>query len=186
MSFLVVMTGFAAGIWGISIAIALSTNPSIGAAIFCIYIEVLLLVSFFVCLKKYRSTEYKAKQKKNQEDWATYKAAAPERKRQRDELIAQEAERRRRANTVVSTRFIGASSPEYKKSVGDMIVRGAVGGLFGPVGAVVGMATTKEKNVNKQKRRFLVTYEDGHVEEKEASIGEPLYKLYMERLELDK
>jgi hypothetical protein len=64
-----------------------------------------------------------------------------------------------------------------------MLVRGAVGGFFaGAAGATLGMATAKNKNTNKNVRRFLVKYLDGHVEEKEATIGSAKYKEYMEHL----
>jgi hypothetical protein len=183
MSFLVAITGVGSVLWLLIILTLGGEFADPDATKFLMVFDAIHIVLFLICLKKYRSPEYKAKQKKAQEEWAAYKAEAPERKRQREERRAIEAERRRRATTVVSARLIGASAPEYKKSVGDMAVRGAVGGLFGPAGAVIGMATAKDKNVNKGKSRFLVKYEDGHIEEKEAAVGDPLYKVYMEHLE---
>lgn len=93
----------------------------------------------------------------------------------------QETERLR--TTIVSTRLLGEGAAEYKKSVGSMAARGAVGSLFGPAGAVIGMATAKSKNTNQDVRRFLVKYLDGHIEEKEAIIGSAKYKEYMAHLE---
>lgn len=177
MGCLVSVTGFGIGFW-LLIILALAGDSSPGAMVVLLIIDAIHVFLFLTCLKKVRSPEYKAKQKKNRDDWVAQKADAQEMKRQRDE-------RRRLANTVVSTRLIGESAPEYKKSVSDVVVRGAVGGLFGPAGAVVGMATTKNKNVNKGKRRFLVKYEDGHIEEKVVTASDPLYKVYMEHLEWD-
>jgi hypothetical protein len=177
MGCLVSVTGFGVGFW-LLIILALASNSGPDVMAVLLVIEALHIFLFAACLKKVRSPEYKAKQKKAQEDWAIQKAAIKERTRQREE-------KKRRATTVVSTRLIGASAPEYKKSVGDMAVRGAVGSLFGPAGAVIGMATAKEKDVNKRKRRFLVKYEDGHVEEEEVTVNGLLYKLYMEHLEWD-
>lgn len=171
MSFLVAVTGVGAVFWMLIILILVGEVSDPEAITVLLVFEAIHLFPFLLFLKKYRSPEYKAKKKKAKEDFAAKKAV--------------EQEKRRRATTVVSTRLIGASAPEYKKSVGDVVVRGTVGGLFGPAGAVIGMATAKDKNVNKRKRRFLVKYEDGHVEEKEASVGDPLYKLYMEHLEWD-
>ena len=176
MGCLVAITGVGAVFWLLVMLILVGEVRDTDAMTVLLIFEAIHLFPFLIFLKKYRSPEYKAKKKKAKEDLAVQKAAAQERKRQMEE-------RQRLATTVVSTRLIGESAAEYKKSVGDMVVRGAVGGLFGPAGAVIGMATAKDKNVNKRKRRFLVKYEDGHIEEKEASIGEPLYKVYMEHLE---
>lgn len=176
MSFLVAITGVGSVLWLLIILTLGGEFADPDATKFLMVFDAIHIVLFLICLKKYRSPEYKAKQQKAREDLAAYKAADQERR-------AIGAERRRRATTVVSARLIGASAPEYKKSVGDMAVRGAVGGLFGPAGAVIGMATAKDKNVNKGKSRFLVKYEDGHIEEKEAAVGDPLYKVYMEHLE---
>ena len=185
MNFLVAITGLGSAFWCLVIFTAVGEATDQETLTAMLVITAIHIFLFLICLKKYRSPEYKAKRQKAKDDLAAYKAAAPERKRQLEERLALEEENRRRATTVVSTRLIGASAPEYKKSVGDVVVRGAVGSLFGPAGTVVGMATAKEKNVNKSKRRFLVKYEDGHVEEMEASVGEPRYKLYMEHLEWD-
>lgn len=178
MGFLVAITGAGAAFWLLVILILVGEVSDPEAIAILLAFEVIHLFLFLVCLKKYKSPEYKAKKKKARENLAAQKAAAQERKYEMEES-------KRRARAVVSARLIGESAPEYKKSVGDVVVRGAVGGLFGPAGTVIGMATAKDKNVNKRKRRFLVKYEDGHVEEKEASVGEPLYKLYMEHLEWD-
>lgn len=100
--------------------------------------------------------------------------------REEEQSRRKEAERLR--TTVVATKLIGEGTAEYKRSAGSMVVRGAVGSLFGPMGTVVGMASTKSKNTNKDVRRFLVKYLDGHIEEKEATIGSAKYKEYMKYL----
>lgn len=181
MSFMVAITSVGSVLWLLVLLSGEVSDPE--ALVFLLFFEAVHIVLFFVCLKKYRSPEYKAKQQKAREDLAAHKAADLEKKRQKEERKAIEERRRMRANIVVSTRLIGESAPEYKKSVGDMVVRGAVGSLFGPAGAVVGMATAKDKNVNKGKWRFLVKFADGHIEEKEVYEGDPLYKVYMEHLE---
>lgn len=139
-----------------------------------IFVEICLAIAFVVCLKKYRNPEYQAKLKEKkraaQEKWSAQQANA--------------AERKRLQTTIVSTRLIGEGSAEYKKSVGSVMMRGAVGGFFaGAAGATLGMATAKNKNTNKNVRRFLVKYLDGHIEEKEATIGSAQYKEYMKYLE---
>ena len=92
-------------------------------------------------------------------------------------------EKERLRTTVVATRLIGEGAAEYKRSVGDMLVRGAVGGILGgKAGATLGMATTKSRNTNRNVRRFLVKYLDGHIEEQEATIGSARYKEYMDHL----
>ena len=110
-------------------------------------------------------------------------ALAMEKKRRAAELQRQWREDYLRRTTVVSTRLLGEGAAEYKKSVGSMAVRGAIGSVFGPAGTVIGMATAKNKNVNKNVRRFLVKYQDGHIAEKEATKGSALYKEYMAHLE---
>lgn len=111
------------------------------------------------------------------------KRAAEKRYWEEEHKKKQEAERLR--TTVVATKLLGESAAEYKKSVGSMIARGAVGSVFGPAGAVIGMASVKSKNTNQNVRRFLVKYLDGHVEEKEAVIGSKQYEVYMAHLEWD-
>jgi hypothetical protein len=94
-------------------------------------------------------------------------------------------EEQRLQTTIVATKLLGESAAEYKKSVGSMAARGAVGSLFGPAGAVIGMASAKNENVNKDKRRFLVKYLDGHIEEKEVKKGSEKYEEYMKYLVWD-
>ena len=182
MSCLVVVLGFAVGIIGLSLIISIIQTGFATMAPMLVF-EVLLIIAFCACLKKYRSPEYQEKMKnaqeqtrKNYEEW---KAGAPERERKK-----REAERLR--TTIVSTRLIGEGSAEYKKSVGNVLVRGAVGGILGgTAGAALGAATAKNKNTNKNVRRFLVKYLDGHIEEKETTIGSAEYKKYMAHLEWD-
>lgn len=123
-------------------------------------------------------------QKRWEEKNADKKRAEEKQRWIEEQIKRKEAERKR--TTVVATRLIGEGSAEYKKSVGGMIARGAVGGIIGgTAGAALGMATAKNKNTNKDVRRFLVKYLDGHVEEKEATIGSARYKEYMAHLEWD-
>ena len=180
MSFLVVVTGIIVGFWSLGVISAITNEPELGPIVVMLIIEAALAWLHLRCVKKRKSPEYKAKQKKAQEE----KEELRERRRLYLEKYNQEQkEIKRKRHTVVSTRLIGEGAAEYKKSVGDMVVRGAVGSMFGPVGAAVGMATTKSKNTNKNKRRFLVKYEDGHIEEMEVTVGGILYKHYMEKLE---
>lgn len=187
MSFLVVLLGFGVGFFGLAIVVAVLIGDYEGVAGLLI-LETILVWPFIVCLKKYRSPEYQAKLKKRQriaqDNYAKWQAEAPERERMCREEKARKQESKRLHTTIVATRLIGEGSAEYKKSVGSMMMRGAVGGFFaGAAGATLGMATAKNKNTNKNVRRFLVKYLDGHIEEKEATIGSSDYEIYMAHLE---
>lgn len=175
MSFLVVLLGFALGFWGLAF-IVLVADGATDALTGWLIMFIIILVAFLYCLKKYRSPEYQAKLKKAQEDW---QASAPERERIRQEEKERKRERERLRTTIVSTRLIGEGSPG--KGVGNMLKRGAIGSILaGSAGAAIGVATAKnDKNV----RRFLVKYLDGHIEEKEATIGSRMYEEYMAHLE---
>lgn len=159
-----------------------------------IMLEAILIPLFIVLLIKRLDPKYHEKKQERQEKkreereyWEKLNAGAAEREQLRKKFKAEEkaekfqAERLR--TNIVATRLIGEGAAEYKKSVGSMAVRGAVGSVFGPAGTVIGMATAKNKNVKKNVRRFLVKYQDGHVEEKEATIGSKEYKIYMSFLE---
>ena len=178
MSFLVAITGVLAGAFGIGM-IGMLAGGEVESVVAVLPIEVILIVLFLICLKKYKSPEYQEKRKNAREDYAKLKEGRAEYRERKQEID-------RKRTTPVSTRLLGESAAEYKRSVGSMAVRGAVGSILGPGGAMIGMATTKNKNVNKDKRRFLVKYEDGHVEEAEVKIGTALYERYMELLEWDK
>lgn len=180
MGCLVVLLGFAVGIWGIGIISVIFDGVGVATIVVGTWIEAVLIALFILSLHKYRSPENQAKR-------AEYKAKATEREKLQADIqsIHREAERKR--TTIVATRLIGEGSAEYKKSVGNVAFRGAVGGFFaGAAGATLGMATAKNKNTNKNVRRFLVKYLDGHIEEKEATIGSAQYKEYMKYLEWDK
>lgn len=173
MEGLVYLLGIFGVLWsgGTIVTIVEGDWDSIGLWIF---VEICLIVLFVICLKKYRNPEYQAKLKEKkraaQEKWSKQQANA--------------AERKRLQTTIVSARLIGEGSAEYKKSVGSVLTRGAIGGLFaGAAGATLGIATAKNKNTNKNVRRFLVKYLDGHIEEKEATIGSSDYEIYMAHLE---
>lgn len=185
MSCLVVVLGFAVGLFGLAAIIAVASGEAVGGFIF---IEAVFVTLFCICLKKYKSPEYQEKMKKAREQAQKYreewKAGAPEREQKRKEELERIRENERLRTTIVSTRLIGEGAAEYKKGVGNMLARGAVGGFFaGAAGAALGMATAKNKNTNKNVRRFLVKYLDGHIEEKEATIGSARYKEYMAHLE---
>ena len=172
MGCLVVLLGFAVGIFSI-VTIGVIASGATDAIAGGVILTIITLIPFLLGLKKYRSPENQKKMKDAQERFAKYRA--------------NEAELRRKRTTIVSTRLIGEGSAEYKKSVGSMLTRGAIGGMLGgSAGAALGMATTKSKNVNKKVRRFLVKYLDGHIEEKEAEIGSWQYKEYMKYLEWGK
>lgn len=172
MGCLVVLFGFGVFLFGGSAIVAIaegSTDAIPGLIIFAI----ICLIPFILCLKKYRSPEHQKKRKDAQEKLAAFHAESKEQLRLK--------------TTIVSTRLIGEGSAEYKKSVGSMVVRGAIGGMLaGSAGATLGMATAMNKNTNKNVRRFLVKYLDGHIEEKEAVIGSSQYKEYMKYLEWEK
>jgi hypothetical protein len=165
-----------------------------GLLVGSLLIEAVLVPLFMSLIGKYRDPEYRAemeeRKRKAQEDREYYEklsAGAAEREQLRKKFEAEEQakkfEAERLQSNIVATRLLGDGSPEYKKSVGSMVARGAVGSIFGSTGSAIGMATTKSKNVNKDVRRFLVKYKDGHIEEKEATIGSKQYKIYMSFLE---
>jgi hypothetical protein len=180
MGCLVVFLGLAVFFWsiftvgGIFVTVENPITENIGYLILTIFIETALIILFILCIKKYQSPERKqARETKRAEEKARWEEAQRQRK---------EAERLR--TTIVATRLIGEGSAEYKKSVGSMVVRGAIGGFFGgAAGAALGAASAASKNTNKNVRRFLVKYLDGHIEEKEATIGSAQYKEYMAHLE---
>lgn len=188
MGCLVVLTGFIAGIWGVATIITF-VEGAVGAKVLSLVIEVILVALFVRCLIKYRSPENQEQMKQARERAEKERASAAERAQLRKKFQAEEQAPKREAErlrtTIVATKLLGEGAAEYKKSVGSMAARGAVGSLFGPTGAVIGMATTKSKNTNKNVRRFLVKYMDGHVEEKEATIGSKQYEIYMSFLEWD-
>ena len=176
MGCLVVFLGLAVFFWsiftvgGIFVTVENPITENIGYLILTILIETALIILFILCIKKYQSPEREIKRAEEKARWE-------EAQRQR-----KEAERLR--TTIVATRLIGEGSAEYKKSVGSMVVRGAIGGFIaGAAGATLGAASAASKNTNKNVRRFLVKYLDGHIEEKEATIGSAQYKEYMAHLE---
>ena len=196
MGCLVALTGILAVVWGIGFIGAGISGAGAETVVTGIFIEIGLIVLFIVCYRKYHNPEYQAKmeerKRKAQEDreyYAKLSAGAAEREQLRKKFEAEEQakkfEAERLQSNIVATRLLGEGAAEYKKSVGSMVTRGAVGSIFGTSGAVIGMATTKSKNVNKNVRRFLVKYKDGHIEEKEATIGSKQYKIYMSFLEWD-
>lgn len=146
---------------------------------------IICLILRFIANKDKRAAK-RAEKKTAQAITKEEKAVKKEQQREALEKYNKErAEAKRKRTTPVSARLLGVSAAEYKRSVGSMAVRGAVGSIFGPGGAMIGMATTKNKNVNKDMRRFLVKYEDGHIEEEEVKVGSILYNRYMELLEWD-
>lgn len=175
MFLLITLLGFAVSFVGLG-SIGLFIDGAVDAGIVFLLFDLFVLVPPFVLLIiYYNSPRSKAKREQAKEKRAAYIARL-------DEEKAQRKEEQRLRTTIVATKLLGEAAAEYKKSVGDMVVRGAVGSIFGTAGAVIGAATAKDKNVNKNVRRFLVKYLDGHIEEKEATIGSLQYKIYMEHL----
>lgn len=147
-----------------------------GFVIIAAFIEIVLISCLVYRISKSHGPDYHMK--KAQEDI--------KKERVREEERARKAEAARLRTTIVATRLLGEGAAEYKKSVGSMATRAAVGSLFfGAAGGAIGAATAKSKNVNKNVRRFLVKYLDGHIEEKEAIIGSAQYNTYMSYLEWD-
>ena len=165
---------------GITVVVGEPVAENIGLLVFIIIVEIALIVFWVWCMNKYHSPENAEKMKQAREKAEKQRAEA---KKRWEEEQARRKEAERLRTTIVATKLIGEGAAEYKKSVGSMAVRGAVGGLFaGTTGAALGMASTKSKNTNKDVRRFLVKYLDGHIEEKEATIGSAKYKEYMAHL----
>lgn len=189
--FLVILFGFISVYYGIA-GIPTMFDKGMGYFIYALVIEAVMISLFVFFLRRYivsgKWEQHKAKKarkreesQREREEWI---AGAPERERKHKEVLDKKRELKRLRTTIVSTRLIGEGSAEYKKSVGNVLVRGAVGGILGgAAGAALGAATAKNKNTNKNVRRFLVKYLDGHIEEKEATIGSSKYKEYMEHLE---
>lgn len=90
------------------------------------------------------------------------KARQPEFERE----LAERREARRKAGEIVEVQLLGGGSEKYTRYG----LKGAVAGglFFGVPGALVGSIIPKG---TKQKQRFLVKYEDGHTEIKEAFPG---------------
>lgn len=165
---------------GITVVVGEPVAENIGLLVFVIIVEIALIVFWIWCMNKYHSPENAEKMKQAREKAEKQRAEA---KKRWEEEQARRKEAERLRTTVVATKLIGEGAAEYKKSVGSMAVRGAVGGFIaGSAGAALGMASAKNKNTNKNVRRFLVKYLDGHIEEKEATIGSAKYKEYMEHL----
>lgn len=81
---------------------------------------------------------------------------------QKVERKKQEAINQANRKTIVKTMIVG-SSTDSRKKVGSSVARGLVGGaLLGPVGAIAGATTGKNKVNNTT--TFLVQYKDGHKE----------------------
>lgn len=80
--------------------------------------------------------------------------------------LAVRREKRRRAETILEVTPLGGGSEKYTRYG----LKGAVAGglFFGIPGALIGSVIPKG---TKQKQRFLVKYEDGHTEIKEAFTG---------------
>ncbi len=129
------------------------------------------LLIFILCIGKHRNPAYrrkKAEQREQQKAWE------------------KEAEKlRSERTTVVSTQLIGDSATERKTRVGTIILRSAIGAILaGSPGATLLGVTTKDKKTGKQ--TFLVTYLDGHTEEKEAVVGSLEYHKYLDDLNIEK
>lgn len=141
-----------------------------------ITLEIFFFIPLFVlCLVRYLSPAYKAKQKQRKEENAKWQSISAEIARFR------KMEEERKRPKIVSTTLLGRYT-KHKKKKGSMLARGAIGGFLGGAsGATLGMATAK--NNNQKIYVFLVKYHDGHVEEKEAVVGTAEYEEYMKYLD---
>lgn len=86
----------------------------------------------------------------------------------------------------VKTKFIDSSHTATSQiKTGSAVGRAAVGGLIaGPVGALVGAGTAKQKTVEHHTTTFMVYYDDGSRKAETVSNGSYQYKRYMELLDV--
>lgn len=92
--------------------------------------------------------------------------------------LAARREKRRRAETIVEVKLLdGGSSKQTRYGLKGAVVGGL---LFNVPGAIIGAVIPKG---TKQKQRFLVKYEDGHTEIKEAFPGSDECKELMRYVE---
>lgn len=100
-------------------------------------------------------------------------------------------EQRRFRDSILKTKIIDTShtvTQESKVRTGSALGRAIVGDwVAGPVGAIVGSATAKEKVTTHEKHTttFMVYYKDGQRQHQTVNNGTALYNLYMEKLDLD-
>jgi hypothetical protein len=129
------------------------------------------LFFFVLCLRKYRNPTYRRKKAKQREQQKAWEKEAEKLKLGR--------------TTVVSTQLMGDPTVKRKTRVGMIALRGIIGAIFtGSEGATWLGATTKDKKIETQ--RFLVTYLDGHTEEKETVVGGLEYHKYLDYLNTEK
>ena len=100
-------------------------------------------------------------------------------------------ENRLKRKTVWKTRFIDSSHTATSSSrirTGSAVARGLVGGaLLGPVGAVAGAATGRQRTtVNEHHTTtFMVYYIDGSHRVETVENTTERYRIYMSKLEMD-
>lgn len=93
--------------------------------------------------------------------------------------------------TVVKTKFIDSSHTVTQTATpktGSAIGRAVVGDtVAGPVGAIVGASTAKQKVTTEEKHEttFMVWYSDGTRKHETVANGTELYNFYMDMLDLD-
>lgn len=87
---------------------------------------------------------------------------------------------------VIKTRFIDSSHTATSKTkTSSAVGRAAVGGLIaGPVGALVGAGTAKQKTVEHHTTTFMVYYDDGSKKVETVSNGSYQYDRYMQLLDM--
>ena len=68
MSFLVAITSALAGTFGIGM-LGMLIGGEVESVVSVLPVEVVLIVLFLICLKKYKSPKYQEKHKKVREDW---------------------------------------------------------------------------------------------------------------------
>lgn len=87
---------------------------------------------------------------------------------------------------VIKTKFVDSSHTATSKTkTGSAVGRAAIGGLVaGPVGALVGAGTAKQKTVERHTTTFMVYYDDGSRKVETVSNGSYQYDRYMELLDM--
>ncbi len=157
-------------IYGIA-GLPMMYQKGLGYFIYALVIEGALLFGFCLCRKKY----YTPERKKVEEEKRRLKQERQESlKKQRAAVRAAQELQKKKRTTIVTTCILDASKAKHYK-MSSVIFRATVGGLFaGQAGGLIGGLSAKKHGVI-----FLVQYEDGHIEEREAYPGTSQYNLYM-------
>ena len=185
MRFLVTFLGVLVSLWGTGVvgsAIDGADPYSVG---FGLFLEIGLIIPYAICMYIYCRPAYQEKRKKA----LAARAERWEKEARLQKLIKEAREAGEKARTtVVSTRLLGTGASKHKGDLSRAAMGAAVGGLLaGSPGAMLGGIATYQSIRNKKQKIqcFLVKYQDGHVEEREATVGSKEYKLYIEHLVWD-